>query len=134
MHDKVVDIFNKTNIQFDDDTDAKIKERYLKLSFLEGELDDEHLIVLPRKSKDITSEGKALSHCVGSYISKVADNDTTILFIRDKKNIKKPLYTAEIKNGRIIQLKGLANSEVPIIIWDELNNKLKNINKLKKGA
>lgn len=134
MHDKVVDVFNKADIKIDDISNARIIEKYSKLSFLEGDIDDEHCIVLPSESKDITSEGKALAHCVGSYISRVAENDTTILFIRKKNKKRTPLYTAEIRNGRISQLKGRANSAVPINVREALENRLKNIIKMKKGA
>ena len=39
----------------------------------------------------------------------MAAGETIILFLRSQKKPEKPLYTLEVKNGRIIQCKGFDN-------------------------
>lgn len=53
---------------------------------------------------------RQLHHCVGSYAKKHFVYGTSIIvFVRDKAHRETPLYTLELKNNRIIQLKGERN-------------------------
>ncbi|XZN20333.1 PcfJ domain-containing protein [Clostridium perfringens] len=70
---------------------------------------EKYIIVKPQKPIDLIKEGQALNHCVGSYIKSVANNKTTILFVREKDNIEKPFYTLEIKKDRLIQCRTKRN-------------------------
>lgn len=71
--------------------------------------DENYMIVLPEKDSDLSAEGAALGHCVGSYIGRMADGETTIFFIRQLSNPEKPFFTMEIKDGKIIQIHGKRN-------------------------
>lgn len=71
--------------------------------------DDKYMIVLPEKDSDLSAEGAALGHCVGSYIGRMADGETVIFFIRQIDKPEKPFFTMEIKNGKIIQIHGKKN-------------------------
>ena len=51
-------------------------------------------IVLPQQSDDLKQEGAALNHCVASYIEKVIDGSSNIIFLRNIK--EKSLITLEI--------------------------------------
>lgn len=53
-------------------------------------------------------EGDALHHCVGTYASKMANGETTILFVRREDKPDEPFYTMEW-NGKVIQLRGAHN-------------------------
>jgi len=66
-------------------------------------------VVIPEKLSDITMEGQKLHHCVGTYIERVMKQETAILFIRRVDNLQEPFYTMEVKNGLIIQVRGLNN-------------------------
>lgn len=70
---------------------------------------EKYIIVKPQKPIDLIKEGQALNHCVGSYIKSVANNKTTILFVREKENIDKAFYTLEIKNNKLIQCRTKRN-------------------------
>ena len=53
-------------------------------------------------------EGRSLHHCVGrndTYMKKMADGISWILFLRKKENLDRPYYTIEIslKDDHIIQ-------------------------------
>ena len=70
---------------------------------------DDLLIKAPDSGQDIISEGQALHHCVGTYVSRVAKGNTVILFIRRKKAPDKPYVTVEVKNDKIVQVRGFSN-------------------------
>ena len=68
-------------------------------------------IVLPSSLDDLTVEGRSLHHCVGSYANRVAKKECIIVFVRRCAEPEKPYYTAEIQDGRVVQLRGLQNCE-----------------------
>ncbi|HPE52470.1 MAG TPA: PcfJ domain-containing protein, partial [Methanothrix soehngenii] len=45
-------------------------------------------------------------HCVGSYANRVAEGDTTILFLRAVTKPDKPFYTLEWRKDRLVQIRG----------------------------
>ena len=56
-------------------------------------------------------EGKALHHCVGSYIDKVAGGRCLSVFVRRVEEPKKPYVTVEVRDGKIAQNHGDHNSK-----------------------
>ena len=89
------------------DMDDRIKERLpgMKDYFWE---DREYMIIPAGTCKELMDEGRTLHHCVGSsdtYMRKMADGVSWILFLRKKSELKKPYYTIEIslKDDHIIQ-------------------------------
>lgn len=70
---------------------------------------EEFAVILPKKAQELVQEGNALNHCVGSYVDSVLKGSTSVLFLRDKENLTTPLYTMEIRNERITQLRGKFN-------------------------
>lgn len=69
------------------------------------EYEDEMVIIrLPKTAYEIKEEGALLHHCVGGYVDDHMRGDTTIMFLRDKKDPQKPLCTIEINNGRVRQI------------------------------
>lgn len=72
--------------------------------------DDNFSIVVPEEMNKITKEGVYLHHCVGGYISRVAEGRTNILFLRRNEEIDIPFFTIEINNhNEVIQIHGLYN-------------------------
>ena len=70
-------------------------------------------VVAPKGPEDLVVEGIQLSHCVKSYIDRVSDGKTNIMFIRHKDEPWKPFFTVEVTNDRTIaQVHGLANRNV----------------------
>lgn len=71
-----------------------------KVSFEYGD----YVVVLPEKPNDLIIEGELMRHCVGSYVDKVVDEQTYIVFVRRKVDPKTPYITAQIKlNGKLGQ-------------------------------
>ena len=71
---------------------------------------DTLLIKAPDSGQDIIYEGQALHHCVGSYVPQVAGGSTVILFIRKKSVPNKPYVTVEVKNDKVVQVRGFDNN------------------------
>lgn len=103
------------------DKEARNKEEQERLNKLAAKLydqrkekfeyaDDNFSIVVPEEMNKITKEGVYLHHCVGGYISRVAEGRTNILFLRKNENIDIPFFTIEINNhNEVIQIHGLYN-------------------------
>lgn len=80
---------------------------------------EELQIVCPKRANDLVDEGKALHHCVGSYIDKVADGRCLIVFVRRVEEPKKPYVTVEVRDGKIAQINSKPTEEVQkfIDLW-----------------
>lgn len=98
-HDLAVQKFNATKYERENGTYSKRLEKLLQLEYSENDL----LLLIPKSLNEILSEGKILSHCVGSYVDRVAKGDTTIVFVRKSSEPTKPYYTVEYRDGRVMQ-------------------------------
>ncbi|MCH4236472.1 MAG: PcfJ domain-containing protein [Clostridium tyrobutyricum] len=93
--------------------DKNIKNQYLsKLEKYSWNYKN-YVICIPKNALEIIQEGEILHHCVGSYVSRVAKVETTILFLREKSNIERPFFTLEVKGSNIIQCFGIKDSYPP---------------------
>lgn len=101
------DIFVKDRVSVDF-TEKMMENDYL----VDDKLDKNLTIVLPDSSKDLVVEGSKLNHCVGSYVKRVEEGETVIAFLRNKKDITKPLVTIEVRDWRINQARGSSNRAV----------------------
>ncbi|AMQ66572.1 hypothetical protein BH753_gp090 [Bacillus phage Shbh1] len=81
--------------------------------YLETVIED-YKIITPSEPEDLIYEGNILQHCVSSYVKKVAEGKTQIVFLRDKEKVDYPLVTVEIRNSRVVQAKGQANRPVTL--------------------
>lgn len=73
---------------------------------------DGYIIKAPDDANEMIREGQVLKHCVGGYVDRVIDGETTVLFIREEKQPKKPFATMEVKNGKITQVHGKAHKDM----------------------
>lgn len=71
------------------------------------------MIVPPKTAAEIVEEGHALHHCVGGYVSRVANKECVILFLRKKEEPDKPFYTIEVRDGEVKQIRGYDNCDPP---------------------
>ena len=69
----------------------------------------EYFLKIPSDWKEIRKEGDLLGHCVGSYISNIAEGKCQIYFLRKKEEPDKPFYTVEWANGKVRQCRGKGN-------------------------
>lgn len=97
---------------------AKIYNRQIADSYAEnttryGFKKDGLMIVAPKSSRDITREGQALHHCVGTYVERMAKQECVILFLRRRSAPSKSFCTIEVSDGRIQQARANMNAEPP---------------------
>lgn len=83
-----------------------VYEQNRKYEYTNGE----YKIFPPKTPEDLIREGNVLSHCVGSYVNKVKKGLSTILFLRERKDIEHPLVTIEVRDQRITQARGKMNN------------------------
>lgn len=113
-HDDAVKAYNDMK---DEQKRIEFANQLEKLLGLEQTIGN-YTFVLPKELQELKAEGKALSHCVGSYVGNVARGETVILFVRQKDKVDNPLYTLEIRKGRIIQLRGMKNKDADSDAWE----------------
>ncbi len=71
---------------------------------------EEYLIRPVKEVMELYLESEQLCHCVRNYAENVAAETTEIFFIRKKEEPDRPFYTLELKNKRIIQIRGFRNT------------------------
>lgn len=104
-HDSLVVVMNEKKDEYEAEMLNKLKSKWAKYVME----DDNYAVIYPDGPKDIIAEGRALSHCVASFVKAVSVGATTILFLRSKKDINKPLLTIEVQDGKVRQAHGFAN-------------------------
>lgn len=79
---------------------------------------DEYMIIVPQKLIEITTEGIALHHCVGSsdrYFERIRNHETYVCFLRKVSEPKVPYYTIEVEpGGTVRQHRGYLDEEPEI--------------------
>lgn len=75
----------------------------------EMDLGKQYTIVVPDEPTDLVYEGNRLNHCVASYVDRVADGGTRILFLREKEAKDEPLVTIEVRGDKVVQVRGQSN-------------------------
>ena len=89
----------------------EIKERF---EYKSGE----YMIIVPQKLIEITTEGIALHHCVGSsdrYFERIRNHETYVCFLRKVSEPKVPYYTIEVEpGGTVRQHRGYLDEEPEI--------------------
>ena len=72
-------------------------------------------IMVPQSFYEITLEGMALHHCVGTterYFDRILQHETYICFLRRAEDPEKPFYTIEVEpGGTIRQRRGMYDGE-----------------------
>lgn len=92
---------------------AKIVEMCERTDQMFAYASKEMLIRAPMNADELINEGATLNHCVGTYIPRIAEGQTMVLFIRMKNKPDTPFYTVSIdKNADVRQVEG-ANRTPP---------------------
>lgn len=99
MHDSLLEIFNAKKDEVANNAFKKRIDNWKKFEY-EGK---NFAVVIPEKATDLAKEGFELRHCVKSYIGRVIDGVTNIVFIRKKEDTNTPFFTVEITNDNTIQ-------------------------------
>lgn len=81
------------------------KEELCKLEWKGGD----YSVIAPASLQSIVEEGANLNHCVASYVDRVLDRKTTIMFLRKTSELEKSLVTLEVIEGKVTQARGQSN-------------------------
>lgn len=108
FHDELTDLVNSIELKYNNEEYEKIKKDLLLYEYL----DKEFCVIAPPDAISLAKEGEVLHHCVKTYINKVIDKETIILFIRKNTNLNKPFFTLEIKDNEIRQCHGSKNCNI----------------------
>lgn len=107
-HDSLIVLANQKKYEHEAKMFDELKKAWKKYTME----NDEYAVIYPNTPSDIVVEGRSLHHCVASFVKSVAVGDTTILFLRNKKDINKSLLTIEVKDGKVRQAHGFANCSI----------------------
>ena len=88
-HDRASEMFDKRQAEI---TDQKIAAEYTNLLRQYKMTKYGFTIVPPKTAAEIVEEGHALHHCVGGYVSRVANKGCVILFLRETEKPDTLLY------------------------------------------
>lgn len=137
MHQHTVSLYNQF-VEEKRKLEDKKKRKQLEAEFKLREGMDKtihgYAFHVPRKVAELIYEGKKLHHCVSSYTDKHFKGNTLIMFVRLSNKPKKPLYTLEVKQGRIVQFRGKYNQDVPDEVWDIAKEWMKQTKLVPKSA
>ena len=97
--------------------------------------DNKYCIIIPTKASDVVDEGAHLGHCVGSYVNRIVNGETNILFMRKVSEPEESLVTLEFKDNTLCQYKGYGDRPVTEEEDEFLTKwcKEKNIEKSERG-
>ena len=92
------------------ETDAKaFAAMYEKSKALEW-MNSEYVIKAPETPDEMIDEAEQQQNCLTSYIQRVTDGETNIVFLRKKKNPDISCVTIQVENnGKIVQVRGKRN-------------------------
>lgn len=114
-HDQLVELrnirMNKERIEKEKEKYQKLDAQILKMLPMAARYyweNDKYMIIPAGTCEELMEEGRTLHHCVGSsdtYMKKMAEGESWILFLRKKENLEEAYYTIEInmKDDRIMQ-------------------------------
>lgn len=137
MHNHTVGLYNQfieEKRKLEDQKKRKQLEAEFKLREGMDKIIHGYAFHVPRKVAELIYEGKKLHHCVSSYTNKHFKGNTLIVFVRLSNQPKKPLYTLEVKQGRIVQLRGKYNQDVPDEVWGIAKEWMKQTKLVPKSA
>lgn len=106
-HDVAVFAYRAIKIQIDNQTfaaQAKINAGLYDFKY-KG-----LMAIVPQTPQEIIEEAQAQKNCLRSYIERVRNGNTVVVFVRRKDDPEKTFLSAEIYDGKLTQLKGYCNS------------------------
>lgn len=66
-------------------------------------------VFVPETPDELRREGARMGNCLGTYVDKVANGNTSIFFIRKINAPDKEYFAMEYRDGKIVQLHGKGN-------------------------
>lgn len=105
QHDKIAMKHRLWKRYRDDLKIFEVTQEYLDLEYS----DRKYSIVVPKSAAEIIDEGLNQSNCVASYVERVKEGYTLIVFMRKVDAIDESHVTIEVRDGAVVQCKAYAN-------------------------
>ncbi len=105
-HDVATFAYRAVQIDMDKEKFASQAEQNAYFEYTYKDL----MVVVPKTPQEIVEEATRQKNCLRSYVERVKNGDTVVAFIRRKIMPDATYVTAEVNNGRLLQLKGYCNS------------------------
>ena len=114
QHDRISKLYNHHAYEIQALKNKERNEKYqssVYLNAIKYEFENnDYSIIACKQLEDLFKEGKALSHCVGSYTNSVLEGKEYILFLRKKSDIDTPYFTIDLlPDKRVRQIHGFCN-------------------------
>lgn len=97
--------------------DAKIDEAIRTVASKWKNLEyatEQFAIMMPKALYDVIHEGSELCNCVGeNYPNRIRNGECLILFVRKASEPTKPYFCLEVRNKKVVQLRGYRNCDPP---------------------
>lgn len=111
MHQLATDVYNTKKYEYQAQAFAENVKKVKFAEYSSSKFD--FCVIAPNEPTDVAQEGIELHHCVKSYIPRITEGSTNIVFIRKCEEKDKPFFTVEIDNNNIIQqVHGFCNRNV----------------------
>ena len=68
------------------------------------------MVTVPKTPEDVVQEATRQHNCLRSYLQRIRNGDTVVVFIRYKETPDESYVTCEINNNYLVQIKGKYNS------------------------
>ncbi len=109
-HDKAV---SEVKMAEDAKIDEAIRTAASKWEKLEYAT-EQFAIMMPKALADVIHEGSELCNCVGeNYPNRIRNGECLILFVRKASEPTKPYFCLEVRNKKVVQLRGYRNCDPP---------------------
>lgn len=109
FHDLTTTLYRDHELEIKSEIIKCKQEELSKYEYVDEEAG--YLITAPKDAYEFLNESNSLNHCVKTYMDRVIEGKTTILFVRSISEPTKPLYTLEYSNNKVVQFRGHSNSE-----------------------
>lgn len=98
-------------IKLTEEQEEIFKKRYADFKDYKTK-DGKYIITHPSCANDVKQEGYDLNHCCASYLNKIIQGTSKLVFLRYAKSITKSLVTVEICDKAIVQARGASNRSI----------------------
>ena len=109
MHDRLAEQVEQQNNKQLNEKIEKVADALERFTWVA-----DGLIIRPaRSAAELSTEGKLLDHCVGTYAKKYSEGKTALFFIRRAEQPEIPYYTLELreKDMTVVQNHGYSNKQ-----------------------
>ena len=102
-HDRLAELVKEEQVKSCEEAISHTYSKYNDIATEVSNNSNSFLIKLPVCTMDLIQEGKEQHNCVGSYGNNIK-HGSIVFFIRKKDNPEKSFVTAEVYNGKLLQI------------------------------